>query len=1179
MLKAAIALVGLLVVFTACSDDVEMDVTHQATIESAPESEVANNLPRHPILPVTADQLCSDMAVTTVAGKTIQGTRDCAVAKAPCAKVGDVDCTMTKADGYGIHDPQLTPENTRKGLPIGDKVGDAKSTAELCQTDGQVGCIATQQFVAADAATIAAKTILGQTLAGIAGSHDPDYPDVQNVLASATVAGQPGLIPSCTAPGQTSCASSAAYIAVPAAELRPEHIRRQVTIGGVLGTYDGAYGKCTTDGQSSCITTTNLVAMTPGQVDATKVRDQIKLAGITGSLMESPALCDGTVKIGCVTTGDYPAADYARLTPANLKVGTPVAGLQAAILGDFPSANHPLAGHDAGVTDLTGNTFAASMSQASTFEYWDSTGQRHTGTGDSELIGANLVDTVTIFDVAGTVTRRQEPCSTILKVGCVVTAPRVSYDQNLLTAGNIKQSVIVNGNGQVTGAFPSAAHTLDSASAVADLTSAGFNTQVADSGTSFEYWNSLGQRVEDTGSAHLVPANLLSTATIFGVAGNVTIRPVNCDGNTTIDCVTSLNFPAYDPAQLTAGIVKKSVTIGRVTGDYPSANHPLPGEDANVPQLLPGTFDTQLTSITNAAFEYWDVNGQRQSANGSSLLSAIHLKDNVTVFGKTGTLTPRSPDCTAAGAQGCIATASFPSYDPAKLTPAVIKNDHVLLTHRGTYPSAANPLPDDLGPPNLAGQADLYSKLSSAANFEFWNSAGERKVMGGDADLLAQNIADGVDILGVAGAMPIRPEPCTGENQDQCVATAIYKTYVPADLTPGLLKSHEILGGVTGAYPSAAYPLEHATATADLKGGADFNTAVTAAGSVEYFDALGNRYSQNTELLRSQDVLTTKAIFGVNGNMLAAPQPCSATVWENCLTSINFPAYEHGVIAAENIKADFSIGGVTGTYPSHSNRLAGNTATADLNALTFESKIVSNDQFEFWDAKGQRYILQGDGDITADNLLETIEVFGVTGTMKTGSDVVIPMAVVRAGVEVGNQTGTLKIACNNTGSAGSLGEVTIDDENAGQGQLPPRAAFGAENSCNQGSFVDQKFENGRDCINSFACVYKDMVSGKLWHSTKSNSIHLSWQNAKNFCTGIGDGWRLPTHKEYVNAYARGLRQLTLANSALYPDKQWLWTATKSSQNTSAVVMVQIHQLKRALSDPLITAGRRAFCIK
>lgn len=1149
------AVLVLALVVSACDDQLEMDLmTNPAALKA---DQVR--------LPISVDKLCSDVTVTAADGRKITGTRDCKPAGKSCTKVGDVDCVMTDADLYGIHDQNLTAENVREGVTFGDKAGQAKVDHPLCTADGQQDCVVQGDMAAAERSTVAAKTLVGQTLAGEAGSHDPGYPSRSAVLDSETVDGQQGLLPSCTAEGNSSCVTTASLRSVPKSQLVASNIRQGAQIGGVPGSYTGAFTNCAGDGSTDCILSGSLRAMNPTSLQASKIRQSVTLAGVPGTLVPSPALCDGSTKTGCVTRASFPAADYNLITAGNIKKNATLAHMTTTITGGYPSASHPYVDRDGAVPDLTSTNFNSRMASATAFEYWDSAGVRHSNSGDAQLVVANLSQDATIFGVTGSVKPMPAKCSDALTTDCVTNATHVSYTKSLLAPGNIKRDAIITWGGTITGQYPSATHPLPNASVTADLKSTTFNTQVANGGVAFEYWDSTGTRKTGTGSAQLIGANLVTGTNVFGVAGTANIRPANCSATNTLSCVTTSTFPAYDPAVLTAAKIRTGVKLGLVTGTYPSAGNLIDGHDSAIADLKATTFNGQLTQAGNVAFEFWDNEGNRVQGNSNAHISAIHLPTGKTVFDVAGSLPLRSADCGGADQQDCVATTTYPSYLKADLTPAILKKDTIILGVTGDYPSATHRLTGHSAVADLGDQADLYGRLPNATAFEYWDSAGVRHQSKGDANLVATNLVDGVEVFGVTGSMVKSPNPCTAEGQQDCVTTAQYKSYDTRTFTAGLLKKDATLGGITGAYPSATFPLKDSTATKDLRGSTDFDSDITTAGSVEFFDSDGTRYVKAIPGLAASTVRQSVTLFGVHGSAVAGPAPCSATNITSCLTSTNFPAYQQNAINALHLKNAVKIGGVTGVYPSAASPLPGASSMPDLDAATFMAKIKSGASFEYWDANGQRHVGQGNAGLAAHNILLGKTIFGQAGNLRNPT---LPVATskVRVGTTVHGSTGTRKVSCANTATHSTSGQSNTDDFN-NAGSMPSRQPFGANKACHAGTFVDMQSYGGSCHGSSSKCVFKDTVSGLLWHSTKVEFNHagtayaatVTFHDSANYCQGLtvnGGGWRVPTHKELVAATVNGMRQMNRVSQVIFPYGSRTWTGTKNSQDETKVKVVK-----------------------
>lgn len=1102
MLKLTLSLLAAAYILAACNEQVELQVA------STP---VSNNLPENVSVKVAAEQVCQDTTFTDAEGVERKGLRDCKNPNRPCEKMGDTFCMMQDVKLYGVLDDNLTEENVKQGVRFHGKVGKLVADLDNCSSDGQSGCVVPGEAMALSAATIAAHVVKEQVLAGVEGTHNPGFPERSMVLASDTVNGHPGLIPTCNADGQTSCNADGSYRAVALTELKPERIRKTVTLGGVSGSYRGAYGNCSADGEDHCITTTDFTSLDKTSLNAAKIRQNVRLAGVRGSLIERPGDCSADGAEGCVTTSSFPAANFSVLTAGNIKNGTTIAGVG----GQYPSANFRLV--DAtGQPDLSSSNFNQRMISAKSFEYWDAAGRRYVGTGDADLTSANILTGTKIFGIFGFLAGMPAPCSDSLSLACVTTANHVAYDASKLTSGNIKNGTIL---GAVTGGYPSAAHPMVNASAIADLKGATFAAQMKSS-QSFQYWTATGEKVVSAGSDELNKAVVVKDKTIFGIVGELTTRPANCADGLLQGCVTSSSFPAYDPALINEGVIKSGVIIGKVTGKYPSISYPL-ADATTTTDLTQGNFATRMPSAL--PFEYWDSAGNRYAGQGDALLAGSHLKKDLDIFGVTGTIEQSAADCSAGNATGCVATSSFPAYNKAQLVPAVIKTGAKVMGVTGIYPSVAAPLAgSDTEVADLGNQADLHTKLAKTDSFEFFDSEGKRYSQSGSISLNPANIITGKTIFTVSGGMTEQPENCVAEGDTGCLATASYPAFDAGKLTAGVIKKGVSLGGVTGRYPSASFPLPGASVQDDLSGSL-FNSQVSSAGSYEYWDSTGVRHSKTVATaISSPQILSGVTLFGVNGSAQPTPVDCSVSKSTSCKTSADFPSHIPSDFSEGIIKNGVKVAGTTGKYPSANYKLPGATNTPDLTTGNHGSRIKNSAAFEYWDASGTRYSGVGSEAILTDNLKKNVTVFGVTGNLIEVSGSVPSADKIRYGVKIGTTTGTLRLNCQ-------------------EGSTDPA------HDCSN-TFVD--ITSG-GCRNGVTCILRDNITKMQWREITSSSPH-TWGSAQGSCTSP---WRLPTMKEFITAashgFVNGANKLGSLKSK-FIGSAGLWTATRWSKEHNKV---------------------------
>lgn len=122
---------------------------------------------------------------------------------------------------------------------------------------------------------------------------------------------------------------------------------------------------------------------------AGNIKVGVKIGGVEGTLKPSPADCQTDGQTDCVAVASYPALQVSLLTAAVLKGGTVISG----VTGAYPSASYPLASSTT-TTDLT--MFASQLTNNGNFEFFDSAGARYTGSGDSDLMAANIRSGVNI---------------------------------------------------------------------------------------------------------------------------------------------------------------------------------------------------------------------------------------------------------------------------------------------------------------------------------------------------------------------------------------------------------------------------------------------------------------------------------------------------------------------------------------------------------------------------------------------------------------------------------------------------------------------------------------------------------------------------------------------------------------------------------------------------------------
>lgn len=216
------------------------------------------------------------------------------------------------------------------------------------------------------------------------------------VATTTTVNNRPA---DCSGNNEIGCVTTNSFKAADLTNLSASNVRLNVTIAGITGSVaQESHSDCSANNQTGCVATSSYKAANLTNLSASNVKSGVTLAGVLGTLaQESHVDCTSNNQIGCVSNSTYKAVDTTLLVAGNLKNGVIIAG----VTGSYPSASAPLASATA-TDDLTAATFNLKIKSDNTFEYFDSTGARHTQTGNSALVSENIKSDVSLFNVSGT---------------------------------------------------------------------------------------------------------------------------------------------------------------------------------------------------------------------------------------------------------------------------------------------------------------------------------------------------------------------------------------------------------------------------------------------------------------------------------------------------------------------------------------------------------------------------------------------------------------------------------------------------------------------------------------------------------------------------------------------------------------------------------------------------------
>ncbi|MGE0171131.1 MAG: DUF1566 domain-containing protein, partial [Oligoflexales bacterium] len=306
--------------------------------------------------------------------------------------------------------------NIKTGITIAGVAGSVvEESHSNCSTDGTTGCVTVAGYKSADMTkAIAANIKTGITIAGVAGSVVEESHS------------------NCSTDGTTGCVTVAGYKSADMTKAVATNIKTGITIAGVAGTVvEESHSNCSADGITGCVTVAGYKSADMTKAVAGNIKSGITIAGTAGSIADCSA--DGTT--GCITVAAYKSADMTKAVAGNIKSGITIAGAagSAVVIADA-----------SGTPDLTALTFTAKIKDGSnSFEYWDSTGTRHTGTGDTDLNSVgNVKNGVDIFGTTGT---WGADCTGDGQTACMTTAIFKSANTGAYTTWDIRKGKTVGG--------------------------------------------------------------------------------------------------------------------------------------------------------------------------------------------------------------------------------------------------------------------------------------------------------------------------------------------------------------------------------------------------------------------------------------------------------------------------------------------------------------------------------------------------------------------------------------------------------------------------------------------------------------------------------------------------------------------------------------------------------------
>ena len=150
---------------------------------------------------------------------------------------------------------------------VGSPVDSGQKTivAEECKKEGQIGCITTSEFVPTKKSGLAAKVLVGSSVAGVEGTLT---------------------VPSnCTADGVIGCVTTEIYKSADLTDLISVNLKKNIYIAGVTGSLiTETHADCSSDGEKGCVAVSNYPAAKVANITNWDLRSGKTIGGVSGSL-------------------------------------------------------------------------------------------------------------------------------------------------------------------------------------------------------------------------------------------------------------------------------------------------------------------------------------------------------------------------------------------------------------------------------------------------------------------------------------------------------------------------------------------------------------------------------------------------------------------------------------------------------------------------------------------------------------------------------------------------------------------------------------------------------------------------------------------------------------------------------------------------------------------------------
>lgn len=381
---------------------------------------------------------------------------------------------------------------------------------------------------------------------------------------------------------------------------------------------------------------------------------------------------------------------------------------------------------------------------------------------------------------------------------------------------------------------------------------------------------------------------------------------------------------------------------------------------------------------------------------------------------------------------------------------------------------------------------------------------------------------------------------CSSITATDCVVMAPLKAVAVSELDPGIIEAGKKVLGVTG--------------TADES----YQNPACSAPAQQHCQVVSPFKSVNMAAVTENNIKDGISLLGLTGKF-GDPDPmpdCSASVTVSCFVKGQFMAVASNELQPGHIRNGIVLAGIAGDFPSAASPLdSANDNLVQLSPTHFNDLIASGHSFRFYDSKGVEHVVSGSNQLVASNIAENQVLFGIAGTAKPRQDIDFTKVRKKAGL-LGGQ-GQLKTNCRNAFPEG-VSNVSFNPSIADDGNTrATKFKWGDETRCYEELWENVTKDNADNliaCTNSNRiCVYRNIITGLRWRKDpdkNQTTRDAAAQNCASITDSDGSPWRLPTHKELLQAYVHGIRYIAPGAGFLDPAQEY-WTSSSRPSDISS----------------------------